>query len=125
MAQLCLLLAVLVFLGLTRGSRPPEALVTRLGTKGPGLRPESRGLKGWGRRHLSLTGHYWTGQWGEKSSEKIEGEFESSNESRNRSRSQTREGRVRTPANRPKPLVLKPYPIAGTFMLKSFNFSIY
>ncbi|KAJ3829337.1 UNC-like C-terminal-domain-containing protein [Lentinula raphanica] len=50
-AQLCLLLAVIVFVGLTRGSRG-ESLVEH----GP-LRL-NRSMRDWSRRHLSFSGHW-------------------------------------------------------------------
>ncbi|KAJ3747670.1 UNC-like C-terminal-domain-containing protein [Lentinula detonsa] len=50
-AQLCLLLAVIVFIGLTRGSRG-ESLVEH----GP-LR-FNRSMRDWSRRHLSFSGHW-------------------------------------------------------------------
>lgn len=65
-----------------------------------------------------MTGHYWTEQWGGKSSEKKGGEIESSSEGRSGSRSRDRERKpIRTPVNRPKPFVLKPYSGDGTFGL--------
>ncbi|KAK0460009.1 UNC-like C-terminal-domain-containing protein [Desarmillaria tabescens] len=49
-AQLCLLLAVLIFMGLTRGSRSEE--------HGPLM--FRRSMREWGRRHLSFSGDWFT-----------------------------------------------------------------
>ncbi|EAU86202.2 hypothetical protein CC1G_03413 [Coprinopsis cinerea okayama7 len=54
-AQLCLMLAVLIFMGLTRGSRG-EAIVVN----GP------TSMREWGKRHLSLSGD-WTSRFRRKS----------------------------------------------------------
>ncbi|KAF9523411.1 UNC-like C-terminal-domain-containing protein [Crepidotus variabilis] len=60
-AQLCLLLAVLIFLGLTRGSRAPNSSAMSTHQQllaGKHIRRTnngSGGLREWGRRHLSLS----------------------------------------------------------------------
>ncbi|KAF8955257.1 UNC-like C-terminal-domain-containing protein [Flammula alnicola] len=96
-AQLCLLLAVLVFMGLTRGSRA-EALIDHGSTK------LNRSVREWGRRHFKLSGD-WTGRFKGKNLE-IRTSRESS-PSRIRSNS-----RARTPtaSSRPKPTSAKTYP---------------
>ncbi|KAH6912587.1 UNC-like C-terminal-domain-containing protein [Coprinopsis sp. MPI-PUGE-AT-0042] len=55
-AQLCLMLAVLVFMGLTRGSRGESVVITG-----------QNSMREWGRRHLSLSGD-WTTRFRRKSS---------------------------------------------------------
>lgn len=51
-AQLCLLLAVLVFMALTRGSRG-EPVRSDLGP-----RSRTTSMREWGKRHLSLSGDW-------------------------------------------------------------------
>lgn len=55
-AQLCLMLAVLVFMGLTRGSRGESIVITG-----------QNSMREWGRRHLSLSGD-WTTRFRRRSS---------------------------------------------------------
>ncbi|KAG6909287.1 hypothetical protein DXG01_001231 [Tephrocybe rancida] len=67
-AQLCLLAAVLVFMGLTRGSRGDAPSVV-------GGRARKLSMREWGRRHLSLSGD-WSrfGSRGRKEERQVEGE---------------------------------------------------
>ena len=58
-AQLCLLLAVLVFMGLTRGSRGEFFM-----EHAPGQ--FNRSMREWSKRHLSFSGH-WTSRFRSKS----------------------------------------------------------
>ncbi|KAI0345559.1 hypothetical protein BDW22DRAFT_886662 [Trametopsis cervina] len=55
-AQLCLLLAVLVFMALTRGSR--HELIRGTGSEDGGIRSRTSSLRGWGRRTLSISGDW-------------------------------------------------------------------
>jgi hypothetical protein len=55
-AQLCLLLAVLVFMALTRGSRNEP--VRQAGSEGGAVRSRTSSLRGWGRRTLSISGDW-------------------------------------------------------------------
>jgi len=82
-AQLCLLLAVLVFLGLTRGSRVDNLAAPRPST--------GSSFRQWGRRHLSLSGDWRKPIPREPSPEILD------------------EGPKRTPA-RPKPVTAHSYP---------------
>ncbi len=104
-AQLCLLLAVLVFMGLTRGSRAGDLIdhsSTRL----------DRSVRQWGERHFKLS-NSWAGRFKSKNlsidlqrANDKKGSFTSS--SRSRSSSPT------TPQfpTRPKPVSIKTYPSA-------------
>ncbi|KAI0698141.1 UNC-like C-terminal-domain-containing protein [Cytidiella melzeri] len=55
-AQLCLLLAVLVFMALTRGSRHEPVRVR--GSEDGSVRSRTSSLRGWGRRTLSISGDW-------------------------------------------------------------------
>lgn len=94
-AQLCLLLAVLVFMGLTRGSRA-EALIDHSSTH------INRSVREWGRRHFKLSGD-WAGRFKGKNLET------GRRNSHSRSRSISR---TRTPPSipRPRPQTAKSYP---------------
>ncbi|KIM43080.1 hypothetical protein M413DRAFT_395619 [Hebeloma cylindrosporum] len=94
-AQLCLLLAVLIFMGLTRGSRA-EALIDHSSTQ------INRSVREWGKRHFKLSGD-WAGRFKGKNLET----------SRRHSRSSSRSvSRTRTPLPipRPRPQTAKSYP---------------
>ncbi|KAF9478205.1 hypothetical protein BDN70DRAFT_880260 [Pholiota conissans] len=101
-AQLCLLLAVLVFMGLTRGSRA-EAMIDHSSSR------LNKSVREWSERHLRLSGN-WTGRFKGKNLEIQTGRRNSLSSSRNTSR-------TRTPQtfSRPKPLSAKTYPAQPQF----------
>lgn len=96
-AQLCLLLAVLVFMGLTRGSRA-EALIDH------GSSRLNRSVREWGGRHFRLSGS-WAGRFKGKNLEIRTSRRNSPSSSRSTSRTRTPQT-----STRPKPISAKSYP---------------
>ncbi|KAF9568746.1 hypothetical protein CPC08DRAFT_601232, partial [Agrocybe pediades] len=93
-AQLCLLLAVLIFLGLTRGSRAEAVIVTR-------SNGFNQSVREWGKRHFKLSG-----DWANRLKGKTELSRRESSRSRSRSVSPDR-----TPSRpRRKSTLTKPVP---------------
>ncbi|KAH9480378.1 hypothetical protein JR316_0006976 [Psilocybe cubensis] len=102
-AQLCLLLAVLIFLGLTRGSRA-EAIIDH------GSHRLNQSVREWGKRHFKLSGD-WAGRFKGKDAVNTEKQSSSSrSRSRSRSRSTTSRSQTPMPSSRPKPVSVKSYP---------------
>ncbi|KDQ62107.1 hypothetical protein JAAARDRAFT_44619 [Jaapia argillacea MUCL 33604] len=69
-AQLCLLLAVLVFMGLTRGSRGEALLDHGPSLLRKGTKESSSGMREWGKRTLSFSGD-WVSRFRSRSPEPV------------------------------------------------------
>ncbi|KDR82555.1 hypothetical protein GALMADRAFT_206395 [Galerina marginata CBS 339.88] len=106
-AQLCLLLAVLVFLGLTRGSRPPvDTLNMNSGF--------NQSVREWRRRHFRISGDWdWVGRLKGRGASRNGDGGGDGERARGRSRSGSR-ARLRTPppvaSARSKPKSARSYP---------------